>query len=123
MSGKALYKLGADPKATAGWLREVARAGNQGPIGQAHFVEDVWQPMQGGAFKCPNDPPYINEWCCIAGGAFTDLVIDTIFGLDPGLDNLRATPNLTGFDHRAELRGVRFQGKQFNVSANGLRAL
>ncbi len=22
----------------------------------------------------------MNDWCCIAGGGFTDLVIDTIFG-------------------------------------------
>jgi hypothetical protein len=121
MSGKALYKLGADRKATAGWLREVAKAGNQGPIGQAHFVEDVWHPQAGGAFKCPNDPPYINEWCCIAGGAFTDMVIDTLFGVDMRLDGLSAHTSLDGFDPRAELRGLRHQGAHFTVSSSGIR--
>lgn len=121
MSGKALYKLGADRKTTANWLREVAKAGNQGPIGQAHFVEDVWQPQAGGAFKCPNDPPYINEWCCIAGGAFTDMVIDTLFGVDARLNGVSARTNLEGFDAKAELRGVRHQGSQYSVSGSGIR--
>lgn len=117
MSAKALYRLGADRKATASWLREVAKAGNQGPIGQAHFVEDVWRPQAQGAFKCPNDPPYINEWCCIAGGAFTDLVIDTLFGVDVRLDGISACPDLEGFDTKAELRGLRHQGRQYNISS------
>ena len=28
-----------------------------------------------------NRPPYINDWCCIAGGGCTGMVIDTIFGV------------------------------------------
>jgi hypothetical protein len=121
MSAKALYRLGAHSGTTAGWLREVAKAGNQGPIGQAHFVEDVWRPMNGGAFKCPNDPPYINEWCCIAGGAFADMVIDTLFGVDAGLNEIHAHANLDGFDLRAELRGLRYHDKHFTVSGRGIR--
>ena len=123
MCAKALYKLGAQPQSTAVWLREVAKAGNQGPIGQAHFVEDVWQPLNGGAFKCPNDPPYINEWCCIAGGAFSDLVLDTIFGVDAGLDAIQTRPQLAQFDPHAELHGFRHHGKQFRITGTGTQAL
>jgi hypothetical protein len=123
MSAKALYRLGMPASQIAGWLREVSMAGNQGPIGQAHFTEDVFPPEHGGAFKCPNDPPYLNEWSCIAGGAFSDLVIDTLFGADPGLDAMSAKPCLTGFDPRAELRGLRYRDKQFVVNATGVRPL
>lgn len=123
MSGKALYRLGADRLRTASWLRETAKAGHQGPIGQAHFIEDVWQPQAQGAFKCPNDPPYINEWCCIAGGAFTDLVIDTLFGVDAGLFGLTTRSHLEGFDTKAELHGLRYQGKQYRVSNNNIHQI
>jgi hypothetical protein len=123
MSAKALYRLRMPPGDIAAWLREVAKAGNQGPIGQAHFVEDVWPALKGGAFKCPNDPPYINEWCCIAGGAFTDMVIDTIFGADVSLDGLIVNSRLAEFDARAELRGLRHRDKQYIIGSKGARVL
>jgi hypothetical protein len=78
-TAKGLYKIDR-PERVAAWVKNLAKAGNQGPIGQAHFVETVFPLEDGAAYKCPNDPPYINDWCCIAGGGFTDLVIDTIFG-------------------------------------------
>ena len=123
MSAKALYRLGVPPAQTASWLREVARAANQGPIGQAHFVEDVWPPLKGGAFKCPNDPPYLNEWCCIAGGAFTDMVIDTIFGVNVSLDSLTVHSNLAEFDDAAELRGLRHLDKQYVINMKGSQTM
>lgn len=119
MSAKALYRLGMPPEQVAGWLREVAKAGNQGPIGQAHFVEDVWPALKGGAFKCPNDPPYINEWCCIAGGAFADMVFDTLFGVNLSLDGLRVESRLAQFDPKAELRGFRHQDKTYLINSHG----
>jgi hypothetical protein len=121
MSAKALFHLGAPPEQIAVWLREVAKAGNQGPIGQAHFIEDVWPPLKGAAFKCPNDPPYINEWCCIAGGAFTDLVLDTIFGVNASLENVTVESHLAHFDPKAELRNFTHQGKQYTITAAGAR--
>jgi hypothetical protein len=121
MSAKALYRLGMPAEQIAGWLREVAKAGNQGPIGQAHFVEDVWPPLKGGAFKCPNDPPYLNEWSCIAGGAFADLVLDTLFGVDVSLDRLHVESRLAQFDSKAELRGFRHQDKTYVISSNSAR--
>jgi hypothetical protein len=123
MSAKALYRLGMSPEQTAAWLREVSKAGSQGPIGQAHFIEDVWPPLKGGAFKCPNDPPYINEWCCVAGGAFTDLVIDTIFGVNVSLDGLTVLSNLAQFDSAAELRGLRHGNQQYVVNMKGAEVI
>lgn len=120
MCAKALYRLGMPEEQMAAWLREVAKAGDQGPIGQAHFIEDVFPPLGGGAFKCPNDPPYLNEWCCIAGGAFTDLVLDTLFGIAPGLDGLVARPRLSRFDSKATLHGLQVQGRSYTVGAAGL---
>ena len=65
-------------------------------------------------------PPYINDWCCIAGGGFTDLVIDTIFGADLRLvGGLNAQPKLQGFDANARLVNLRHQGKKYMISRNG----
>ena len=123
MSAKALYRLGEPEEKVASWLREVAKAGNQGPIGQAHFIEDVWPTMNGGAFKCPNDVPYMNEWSCIAGGAFADLTLDSIFGVEMGMDGLSAKPRLAAFDAKAELHGLQHQGRQYRVSNQGIHAM
>jgi hypothetical protein len=58
------------------------------------------------------------NWCCIAGGAFTDLAIDSIFGVELTLGsgvggNSRVT------DPNARLRNLRYQDKNYNVSAKG----
>jgi hypothetical protein len=117
MTAKGLYKTGPPPRVSA-WLKNVAKAGNQGPIGQAHFVESAF-PLEGGAaYKCPYDLPYMNDWCCIAGGAFTDLVIDTIFGADLTLSSgVRVDSHLSDFDPKARLVNLRHQGKNYVVSA------
>ncbi len=122
MTAKALYKT--DPSAkVAAWVKGLAKAGNQGPIGQAHFVESVFAPEKGGAYKCPNDAPYINDWCCIGGAAFVDLVIDTIFGADLTLcDGLRVTSRLADFDRGAKLLNLRHQGSNYTVTSTGVRA-
>jgi hypothetical protein len=118
---KGLFKVD-DPVRIATWLTEVAKAGNQGPIGQAHFTEDVVAPLRGGAYKASEDAPYIEDWCAIAGGAFTDLVLEAIFGLEPTLYNgLRATPLLEAFDPNARLEGLLYQGAEYTISATGVR--
>ncbi len=119
MTAKGLYKIA--PSATgAEWLKGVSKAGNQGPIGQAHFVESVFPLEDGGAYKCPNDPPYINDWCCIGAGAFADLVIDSIFGVDFTLhDGLRVQSRLSDFDAKAKLLSVHYQGAEYTVSSAG----
>jgi hypothetical protein len=117
---KALFQAD-DPERIAAWLTEVAKAGNQGPIGQGHFVEDVVAPLKGGAYKASEDPPYIEDWCCIAGGAFTDLVLEGIFGIEPTLhDGIRATPRLNAFDPGARLEGLRYQGTEYSISSAGV---
>jgi hypothetical protein len=118
-TAKGLYKTDASSRVSA-WAKNLAKATNQGPIGQAHFVETVFPLELGAAYKCPNDPPYINDWCCIAGGGFTDLVINTIFGADLTLfDGVKAQPRLTDFDPNARLVNLRYQGKKYVISSNG----
>jgi hypothetical protein len=117
---KGLFKVN-DLARIAPWLTEVAKAGNQGPLGQAHFTEDVVSPLKGGAYKGSEDAPYIEDWCVIAGGAFTDLVLESIFGLDATLyGGLRATPQLMAFDPHATLERLRYQGSDYSVSASGV---
>jgi hypothetical protein len=123
MCAKGLFKID-EPATIVPWLNEVAKAGNQGPIGQAHFTEDVVPPLHGGAYKASEDAPYIEDWCCIAGGTFTDLVIDSIFGVRFGLyDGLRGTPRLREMDPRASLENLHYQGAEFSVDAAGVKRL
>lgn len=119
MTAKGLYKT--DPsEQVSRWLRQVAKAGNQGPIGQGHFVEDVYPPVNGGAFKSPEDAPFIEDWCCIAGGAFTDLVIDSIFGVDLTFaDGVRVNSHLGDFDASARLEGLRYQDGLYTITKEG----
>jgi hypothetical protein len=123
MCAKGLYKID-DATMTAAWLSQVAMAGNQGPIGQAHFTEDVVPPFHGGAFKASEDAPYIEDWCCIAGGAFTDLVIDSIFGVEFQLfTGLKATPRLSEFDASGRLEHLHYQGAEYSADAAGVKRM
>jgi hypothetical protein len=118
-TAKGLYKTDPSPRVSS-WLKNIAKAGNQGPIGQAHFVETAFPLEHGAAYKCPTDAPYLNDWCCIAGGGFVDLVIDTIFGANLTLfDGMKAQPRLADFDPNARLVNLRHQGKNYVVSAKG----
>jgi hypothetical protein len=120
MSAKGLYKIDSPPK-IAPWLREVAKAGNQGPIGQGHFIEEVFHPANGGAFKASNDAPYIEDWCCVAGGAFTELVIDSIFGAELTMsDGIRVASRLAEFDTNARLEDLPYQGGLYTVTREGV---
>lgn len=120
MSAKGLYKID-EPSRVVPWLKEIAKAGNQGPIGQAHFVEDVFPPVNGGAFKSSEDAPYIEDWCCVAAGAFTELVIDSIFGADLTMsDGIRLKSHLAEFDPAARLEGLKYQGGLYTITKNGV---
>ncbi len=119
MTAKGLYKIDSS-EGVSRWLREVAKAGNQGPIGQAHFVEDVYPPINGGAFKSSEDAPFIEDWCCIAGGAFTELVVDSIFGAELTLtDGIKVKSHLSDFDVNARLEGLRYQGGFYTITKEG----
>jgi hypothetical protein len=115
-TAKGLYKIDSSARVAA-WARNLAKAGNQGPIGQAHFVESVFPLESGAAYKCPTDPPYINDWCCIGGGAFLDLVVDTLFGAELTLfDGIRVQSKLADFDPKSQLRNLRYQNKHYLIS-------
>lgn len=123
MCAKGLYRC-EPPAQIVPWLTEVAKAGRQGPIGQGHFTEDVVPPLYGGARKASEDAPYIEDWCCISAGAFSDLVIDTIFGVEPTLyGGLRATPRLAEFDGAARLENLHYQGAEYAASRSGVQRL
>jgi hypothetical protein len=119
MTAKGLYKID-QPSRVASWVKGLAKSANQGPFGQAHIVESIFPAENGGAFKCPLDQPYGNDWCCVSGGSFTDLVIDTIFGADLTLyDGIGVNSHLADFDPAARLVNVSYQRKKFNVTLDG----
>ena len=119
MTAKGLYKID-QPARVATWVKGLAKSANQGPFGQAHIVESIFPTENGGAFKCPLDQPYGNDWCCVSGGSFADMVIDSIFGADLTLNGgINIKSHLADFDSAARLLNVRHQGKRFNVSKDG----
>lgn len=121
MTAKGLYKIDS-PERIVPWLREVAKAGNQGPIGQGHFVEEVFPPVNGGAFKASEDAPFIEDWCCIAAGAFTEMVIDSIFGADLTLaEGIKVNSHLSSFDPSARLENLRYQGGLYTITKDGVQ--
>jgi hypothetical protein len=73
-AARALVALGARPVALA-WSEGLARTANQGPPGQAHFVEEAWPAIGGGARKAPPQLPYINDWACSSAGAWVEMVL------------------------------------------------
>jgi hypothetical protein len=120
MTAKGLYKI--DPSAkVAEWVKGLAKSANQGPFGQAHIVESVFPPVNGGAYKSPEDPPYFTDWACLSGGDFVDLVVQSIFGAEFTLfDGIQARTRLQDFDPNAKLLNVPYQGKNYTITRNGL---
>ena len=102
------------------WLPGLAASANQGPYSQAHLVESYAAPESGGARKAPAEWPFINDWALLAGGAFFEMVVAGIFGVDPGLDRLEAKSQLALFDGGAALHGLRYQAASYRVDANGV---
>ncbi len=123
ISLNALYHAGEDRMAYE-WMRGLARTAMQGPIAQAHFSETAVDPEAGGgARKAPSDVPWINDWACVGGSAFFEPILEGLFGVRATLDgNLSASPRFAGFDPAAELRGLRYQGKDYRVTARGVES-
>jgi hypothetical protein len=119
----ALYRAGEDGKAQD-WMRGLARTAIQGPIAQANFAETAMDPEAGGAArKSPSDMPWINDWACVAGGAYLEPILEGLFGiLAPLRGGFSASPRFAGFDPKAELRNLNYQGKQYRVSLRGVEA-
>ncbi|MFC7623884.1 hypothetical protein [Microlunatus sp. GCM10028923] len=118
-AARALVDLGA-PDVALDWLPGLARTANQGPTGQAHFVEEAQPGINGGARKAPPQLPYIIDWSCSSSGAWVALVIESLFGVRVGADGtVTAAPVLAGLDPGAVLHGLRVAGRTYDVHADG----
>ncbi|GAB2845269.1 hypothetical protein ACFQ0P_03875 [Microbacterium insulae] len=118
-AARALVALGR-PDVALDWLPGLARTANQGPPGQAHFVEEAQPLLGGGARKAPPQLPYINDWACSSSGAYVALVIESLFGAEPGLDGLAdADGCVAALDPSAVLRGLRVGDRLVDVHADG----
>jgi hypothetical protein len=118
-SARALVALGR-PDVALEWMPGLARTANQGPPGQAHFVEEAQPLVHGGARKAPPQLPYINDWACSSAGAYVALVIESLFGAEPGLDGLGEVDGcVAGIDPSAVLRGLRIGDRLVDVHADG----
>lgn len=118
-AARALVALGR-PDVALDWLPGLARTANQGPPGQAHFVEEAQPLLAGGARKAPPQLPYINDWACSSSGAYVALVIESLFGAEPGLDGLADVNGCVAvLDPSAVLRGLRVGDRLVDVHADG----
>lgn len=118
-AGRALAALGA-PEVLTGWIEGLARTANQGPMGQAHFVEEAVPGINGGARKAPPQLPYIIDWACSSSGAWIELVIEALFGVSVAADGtVRASGCVAALDPAARLRGLRVGARWYDVEASG----
>jgi hypothetical protein len=119
LSALGLFTIGENELAF-NWLRGLAKSANQGPFGQAHFDECVMPLESGGSLKVSADKPYYNDWTCSSNGSWAKLIIEGLFGVKAGLKTIEAHPKFSSFDPSATLRGLRWQGKDFDVNRKGL---
>jgi len=90
-------------------------------LGKSIGFSQACQPVNGGAYKSPEDPPYFTDWACLSGGDFVDLVVQSIFGAEFTLfDGIQARTRLQDFDPNAKLLNVPYQGKNYTITRNGL---
>ncbi|RNE66755.1 hypothetical protein [Cryobacterium tepidiphilum] len=118
-AARSLIALGA-PDVAIDWLSGLARSTNQGPTGQAHFVEEAQPLINGGARKAPPQLPYITDWACSSSGAWVALVIESIFGVDVGVaGEITVDGCIASLDPTAVLHGVRVGDRHVDVYASG----
>ncbi|WP_336632326.1 MULTISPECIES: hypothetical protein [unclassified Microbacterium] len=118
-AGRALAALGAG-EVLVDWVEGLSRSANQGPMGQAHFVDEAVPSINGGARKAPPQLPYIIDWACSSSGAWVELVIEGLFGVtvDAG-GRVRAGGCVRALDPRAVLHGLRVGDTRYDVHADG----
>jgi hypothetical protein len=118
-AGRALAALGA-PEVLTSWIEGLSRTANQGPMGQAHFVEEAVPGINGGARKAPPQLPYIIDWSCSSSGAWVELVIEALFGVSVAADGtVRAAGCVAALDPHAVLRGLRVGDSAYDIDASG----
>ncbi|PZF79864.1 hypothetical protein [Jiangella anatolica] len=119
-AARSLIELGR-PDVAAAWLPGLARTANQGPPGQAHFVEEAAEPLNGGAVKSPPQFPYLIDWACSSAGSWSALVVEGFFGVRPDVDgSVTVTSRLDSVDPGARLRNLRVGGRLVDVDATGV---
>jgi hypothetical protein len=88
---------------------------------RAHFAETVVAPEDGGARKAPPDFPYITDWTDSSNGAWCNIIIESIFGVRATVsEGITAAPQFGKFDPDAVLRGLAYQGKNYNITRKGI---
>ncbi len=102
LTAEAMFTVGQKEKALA-HLHNVGRVSQEGPFGQAHFCASDGRPTR----KAVSMDYYESS----AGAAFAEVILRTIFGFSPGLNdewtwNAPDCPGLTG-----QLRNMRYNGK------------
>ncbi|GAB2558273.1 glucosidase family protein [Kribbella endophytica] len=122
-AGRALFALGRGDVALD-WLPGLAKTANQGPCGQAHFVEEAVPAMAGGARKSPPQFPYLIDWSCSSSGSWVSLILEGVFGLQIGLDGtVAASPQLSTLDPDARLLGLKVGATTYDITAEGATAV
>jgi hypothetical protein len=116
-----LYKIGRGDLAFK-WLKGLAKSANQGPYGQAHFIEKAIDMESGGARKATPEGPYICDWTVSSSGNWTNIIIESLFGIEATINQgIKSKPDFGDFDSKAELRNIRYQGKLYNADKNGIK--
>lgn len=114
-AARAAIELGY-PEVVLDWLPGLVRTTNQGPPGQAHFVEEAIEPINGGARKTPPQWPYLIDWSCSSAGSWCELVLAGIFGLQVTLDgDVSAGGCINALDPEARLEGLVVQGRCYDL--------
>ena len=115
-----LYKIGQS-KLAFDWLKGLAKSANQGPFGQAHFTDEVFETEKGGARKTPFTEPFLTDWMCSSNGSWANIIIESIFGVKATLFNgISAEPNFEGLSKNSELLNLKYQDKIYNVNSQGI---
>ena len=119
-AARSLIALGAQDVAL-GWLEGLALSTNQGPAGQAHFVEEAMPPIGAGARKAPPQLPYINDWACSSSGAWVAMVLESVFGMRVAVDGtVTATTDASPPSTRTRRSpGVRVGDTSYRIHADG----
>jgi len=119
-AGRALFEFGRGD-VVLDWLPGLAKTANQGPCGQAHFVEEAVPLMSGGARKSPPQFPYLIDWSCSSSGAWVSLILEGVFGIDVALDGtVTANPQVAALDPDARLTGLRVGSAVYDITADGV---
>ena len=66
--------------------------------------------------------PYITDWTVSSSGSWTNIIIESIFGIKATLNKgISAAPQFGSFDAKAELTNIAYQGNLYNADSKGLK--